>query len=301
MTFFFITFQQIFSLFLIILLGYLSVRFGLIQANVKKTLSGILLNLVIPAVIINSFQAEHDLSKAGTLAESMLLAVFVHALLIGLSALLIGKKHPDYRIERLCCIYSNAGFIGIPLLGALFGEVGSFYASIYLTVLNVFLWTQGAFSLTAGADFKESLRKLFSPTLVAVAAALCLYIFRIQLPTLLILPIRYLADMNAPFAMIVTGVSIATCNPRDLLHPRVFYVSALRQIVLPLILLLLFRAFGLTNTTAVCTLIAASCPTAAAIPMLALQYDQNEQTASGTFALTTLLSLVTIPFFMLFI
>ena len=303
MNFFLITFGQIFELFLLILLGALLWKLGLIFGEAKKSLSGILINLVIPAVILNSFQAESDTSKLEVLLEAFLLSVAAHLLLIFLSSVFIPKKNnPQAAMERLCAAYTNAGFMGIPLLTALFDVQGAFYASIYVTVFHLFLWTHGVYSLSRGGEEKGRLKKLLSPTVMTVGVSLVLYLLGIRLPRLIMEPVQWLAGMNTPLAMLVTGASLASCGLGALFeNRRIFYVTALRNLILPAILVLLFKVFGLLSTASVCVLIAACCPTAAVIPMIALQYGQDEQRASGIFAMTTVLSLFTIPLFMFFV
>lgn len=296
MELFAITFQQIAELFLLILLGYLCCKAGIVTEGAKKTLSAILLHVVIPAVILNAFLSEDVRNAAPALVTGLVLAVSAHVFMLLLAAVLLPKRRPHYRIERICAAYTNAGFMGLPLLSALFGETGAFYASIYLAVFHLFMWTQGVFSLKEKRDLRAALKQLCSPTLIAVAAAIILYFLRIRLPELLMEPIGYISDMNTPFAMLVTGVSLASYKLSELFGNRkIYYVAALRLLVFPILLWFFFRALWLSGEAVQCTALLAACPTAAVVPMVALSYEQDEKTASGAFALTTLLCLFTIP------
>ncbi|MDO4438450.1 MAG: AEC family transporter [Eubacteriales bacterium] len=306
MVYFMITLKQIIELFFIIFLGYIAFKKNIVTEESKKSFSGILINIVVPAVIINSFQSQQDLSKLKSLLFAFFLAVFVHIFLIILSSLIIRKSSgPNYKLERVACIYSNAGFMGIPLLSALFGENGAFYASLYVVVFNVFLWTQGVWSLTGFAEkgdgFKGIIKKLTTPTIISVIFSFILYILQIRLPEMILEPIRYVADMNTPFAMLVTGITIASAGVHGIFNKRIGYIVFLKQFILPAALVFVFRLLGFVDETSVCILVTAICPSAAMIPMMALQYDQDEKAASGIFVFSTLISLISVPLFMLFI
>ena len=303
MSYFFITFQQVVELFLIILVGAAAYKTGVVRSEVKKDLSSILINLVIPAVILYSFQTQMELSRLSVLGEAFFLCALVHVLLIAGSWLLLPARHSaDYAIERICTIFTNAGFMGLPLLGALFGEEGTFFASVYVAVFHLFLWTYGAFSLSKENSIRQSLKQLCSPTIAAVALALILFFADIKLPEVLLTPTGYLADLNTPLAMLATGVSLASYRLSDFFRSgRVYYIAALRLCILPALLLACFRFLGYMDTAGVCVLVAAACPTGALAPMVALRYGHNEQISSGVFAVSTLLSLFSIPIFVLFV
>ncbi|MDO4264945.1 MAG: AEC family transporter [Eubacteriales bacterium] len=303
MDIFLITFKQVVGLFLIIFVGLVCCKAGVLTDKSKKELSGLLVNIVIPAVIINSFQRQMDLSKAEVLFESFFYCIIVHICLIILAALFLPKRlGPNYSIERISVIYTNAGFMGLPLLSALFGEEGTLYAAVYVSVFHLFMWTAGTFSLTKDKSLKSAVRQLCSPTIIAVLIALLFLFLNVKLPEVLLTPLGYVADMNTPLAMIVTGVSLASIDLCELFGTRkLYYVTALRLLILPLILVGLFRLLQFSGMASDCALVSAACPTAAIAPMVAVQYGHDEKTASGIFALTTLLSLFTIPLFMLFL
>lgn len=301
MDIFLITFKQVVGLFLIIFVGVICCKAGIVTDRSKKELSGLLVNIVIPAVIINSFQRQMDLSKAEVLFESFFYCVFVHICLIFLAVVFLPKRlGPNYGIERVSVTYTNAGFMGLPLLSALFGEAGTLYASVYVSVFHLFMWTAGTFTLSKEKSFKAAFRQLCSPTIIAVLIALILLFLDVTLPEVLLTPISYVAEMNTPLAMIVTGMSLASIDFFELLRAKkLYYVTALRLLILPLILVVLFRLLHFTGMAADCVLVSAACPTAAIAPMVAVQYGHDEKMASGIFALTTLLSLFSIPLFML--
>lgn len=303
MNYFLITFQQVAELFLIILVGALAYKTGVVRGEVKKDLSNILINLVIPAIILYSFQTQMELSKLSVLGEAFFLCALAHILLIlGSRLFLPARSSADYAIERICTVFTNAGFMGLPLLGALFGAEGTFFASVYVAVFHLFLWTYGAFSLSKENSVRQSLKQLCSPTIAAVVLSLILFFADIKLPEVLLAPTGYLADLNTPLAMLATGVSLASCRLSDFFRSgRIYYMTALRLCVLPALLLVCFRLLGYTDTAGICVLVAAACPTGALAPMVALRYGHNEQISSGVFAVSTLLSLFSIPVFMLFV
>ena len=146
-----ITAQQVAELFILIGLGALGAKTGLLRPEGKQTLSNLLVNLVVPAMIINSYRMEFSAEILHNLMAAFALSTL--SILLGLViTLLFTARSRDSRtpIFRFACVFSNAGYMGLPLISALFGSEGLLYASAFFTMFNLLLWTVG-YSWSAAA------------------------------------------------------------------------------------------------------------------------------------------------------
>ena len=202
--------QQVIVLFLLIGVGTLAVKTGVLKLEHKQPLSNLLVNIVVPAMIVNSYQIELSLEILRNLL----------ALLIGTGitlALTARRKNSRTAIFRFASIFSNAAYMGFPLISALFGSEGLLYASAYVTVFNVLLWTLGYSMVSGSSDPKAVVKSLaHTPAIYAVLVGLAIYLLQIPIPALLAQPISLLGAMNTPLSMLITGMLIGILSDRIL-------------------------------------------------------------------------------------
>lgn len=154
------------------------------------------------------------------------------------------KDNPDYCIERYSAVYSNCGFIGIPLIYSVLGDEGVFYLTAYITLFNVFSWTHGLGLMEKGFHLKGLKEGLLSPVILSTAAALILFFTRIRIPGVLLDSMTYVADMNTPLAMMVAGFSVAQADLKRLFTTfRIYRASVLKLLLIPLLTVGLFAIF----------------------------------------------------------
>ena len=147
--------KQVLEMFLMILAGFICFKTGVIKEEGKKALSDLLLYLVVPAMIVNSYLVEHDSSMTGNLVRMLIYSILmVGTGLVITYAVLFSKKNKDRGIMRFACGFSNAAYMGFPLIQALFGAEGILYASVYVTVYNILLWTVGYSFVTKKVNVK---------------------------------------------------------------------------------------------------------------------------------------------------
>lgn len=295
-------FNQIAIMFMIILVGVACYKIKLIDKEMNKKLSDLVLMLINPIVIFVSYQREYDTTLLKGLLISLVLAAGTHffAILIG-PILLHGRKHKaDLVLERFAVVYSNCGFIGIPMAYGLFGSEGVFYITAYMTIFNLLVWTHGLIIMTGKSDFKSIGRALLSPSIIATVSGFILFVGRIILPQIVTETLTYLGNMNTPMAMLVAGVTIAQTDIGKLLKKlHIYYVSFLRLLFVPIIMLFIYRWFNLPEVVLLTSILAAACPTAATITLFSIRYDKNYFYASEIFAVTTIFSMGTIPIVMM--
>ncbi|MDF2869590.1 MAG: putative rane protein [Anaerocolumna sp.] len=297
-----IALNQILIMFLIMLLGFFCYKIKIINHETNRKLSDFLLLIVNPLLIFNSYQRDFNKELLLGLEISFVLAFVSHLVAMGAARLLIrGKNKQDISLERFSAIYSNCGFIGIPLINSLFGSEGVFYLTAYLTVFNVLIWTHGVVLMTGKKDMKAILKTLISPTFIAIIAGLVLFLLNVRIPEVLYRSMDYVASMNTPLAMIIAGATMAQSQLKKvLLKGRIYLVVLMKQLVIPAILVLLFHKLPIDNMILTTTVIAAGCPVAATGMLFALRFNKNHLYASELYSISTVTSLVTIPILMFF-
>lgn len=296
--------KQIAVMFILIAAGYVCGK-TILSQETGKQLSKLVLNVVNPMLIFMSYQMDFDRQLLKNLMMSVLLGAVSFALSIVMSEILFAKSSPDRKAaDKFFAVYSNCGFMGIPLINGLFGAEGVFYLTGYLTCFNILIWTHGIMLYKSG-DQKESVGKtalkvIKSPSVIAIILGVMCFVLQIRLPALAAEAAEYISSMNTPLAMIVAGVTIAGSGKvTDMLkNGRAYYISSVRLLIMPLIFVLLCRVcgyFGAPETVYMTMTAAAACPGAAMGVMYAVSFGKNPGYASNIFTLSTILSAVTLP------
>lgn len=295
------TLYQIVIMLILILVGIMCFKTNLISKETNGKLSDLILLLINPVVIFVSYQREFEPTLLSNLLISLVLAVITHVIAIVISYLLLpNKKDADMAIERFGLVYSNCGYIGIPLANGVLGSIGVFYLAAYMTIFNLFVWTHGVINMTGKKDSRTFLKALLSPAVIATILGFILFVARISLPELLVETMSYIANMNTPMAMIIAGVTIAQTNIRKLISkPRSYYIAFLKLLFVPLVVLMIFQLLPIAREVVLTSVLAAACPIGATISLFAIRYKRDYIYASELFALTTLLCVVTIPIVMM--
>lgn len=293
--------QQAFIMLVLILIGAGCFRFRLLSQSTVSEISRLVLTVVNPIVILLAYQRELKTELAVNLGWTFLLSVLSYAAAMLISYLAIpDKEGRETAIERFSCIYSNCGFMGIPLVQAMFGLEGVFYLTAFITIFNILAWTHGVMQIS-GQHSLHSLKKVLrSPAIIAIALGMFLFFTQLRLPELLTQPLAMVGELNTPLAMFVAGATIAQTNlPAVLKKPRVFYLCALRLLIIPAASLLLFLCTPFDSIIEMTVLAAAAAPSAAMCTMQCINYQKNAAYASEIFAMSTLLSILTMPLCMM--
>lgn len=293
-----ITTQQVVVLFLLIGTGVLAVKTGVLRPEHKQALSNLLVYIVVPAMIVNSYRMEFSAEILRNLLAAFGMSTL--AILAGtVITLLLTARKKDSRtpIFRFACIFSNAAYMGFPLISALFGSEGLLYASAFVTVFNILLWTMGYGFVSGSSSPKEVVRSLVrTPVLYAVIAGLAVYLLQIPIPNLIAQPLELLAGMNTPLSMMITGMLIAAGSVKSIVTDvHIWKLAAVRMVLIPAVCLALFSLLGFHGTAAQVVVLLECCPAAAITSVFAVQFGHDESFAAGSVVLTTLLSIVVLP------
>lgn len=297
-----ITATQVIELFILILCGVVMYKTNIIKEEGKGILSNLLIYLIIPAMIVDSYMAEFDQEKLVNLIRAFEYSAILLATGIGIALLVTIRADKDVKgILRMACSFSNAGYMGFPLIKALFGEEGLLYATAFLTLFNVLIWTVGLGYVAGGQSFRQVMKIIFtSPAVLSVFVGLVIFLGKIPVPEFIKTPVGMVGDMNTPISMIITGITIAGSDlPKLIKNKKLFFVITVRMILIPAVCILVMKLIGAKGEVAMITLILEACPTAAITTMLAIKYNNNEELAAGSVVFTTLLSIVTLPVYAL--
>lgn len=288
--------QRIVIMFIILVIGAFCYLKGLISKNGTKQLSTIELNLVNPVLIFMSYQKDYDSSMVTNLLWAFLLSFISFAITIGLSYVLISKKRKSYSVERFSIIYSNCGFIGIPLINGLFGSDGVLYLTAYVTFFNFLVWTHGLMTMKEKLDFSSAIKALKAPSVIAIFIGLICYFARLQLPSVPMQAMQYISDMNTPLAMIIAGATAAQTNILSVFRkPRNYVLCFFKLLLIPIVAFCVIRLFNVPSIVCTTLTIAAGCPVATTGLMFALTLDKDAEKCAELFSMSTLLSAFTLP------
>lgn len=293
-------------MFIMMLVGFICGKTGLIDFDGNKKLSRLSLWLVNPMIIFMSFQSEYSPRIAKNLAITFALCITVYALHIAVATLIVPKKNKEYAVERMSLIFSNNAFIGIPLVSSVFGKDGVIYLTMSIAAFNILIWTYGV-TLMKGekTNLRESLKKLCTPAIISVILGIVCFLCRFTLPNVIAEPLDTIGSMNTPLAMLVAGSTLAGTNLLGCLKkPRLYLICFLKLLALPALsaLSIFWLAhFGVSPMAISVVMIATACPSAAAVTMFAHAYNRDSVWASEIFAMSTLFSVVSIPAIMWFV
>ena len=292
-----IIFVQVMIIFMLLALGFVLTRIKVVTDAGLKQITDILLYTVTPCLLVNAYQKDFSQELASGLLWGFGFALIIHVVAITISTLCFPREDTKrYRVSIFGSVYSNCGYMAIPLLTASLGSDGVFFGSAYLAVFTVLYWTHGI--CVYRGDTKElSVKKLIkNPGLIGTAVALFMFLTGIKLPYVLRESVRYVSDLNTPLAMIVMGSYLAKTDfKKALTSVSVYLVSALRLLVIPVICVGIARLLPIPDMVAKSLLITAACPTAAVATLLAGKYNLDASYSAETVAISTLLSILTIP------
>jgi predicted permease len=289
--------RQTVIMLMLIAVGVLCNKTKLISESSNRDLSKFVLQVVNPAVIFMSYQTDYRPELARDLLFAFALSGVSFAVTLALAYIFVRKREDrETEIERFSAVYSNCGFMGIPLADALFGMEGVFYLTAFITVFNLLAWTHGIILISGEHSVKQVVKVFYSPTIISIALGLICFFLQIRLPDVPARAVGYIKELNTPLAMVVSGVSIANTNiPKLLRNVRVYLICALRLLVLPAAVVLSTAFLPVNEKVLVTVAVASAAPPAAMCTLQSIRYGRNALYASEIFAAGTVLSVATLP------
>lgn len=329
-----IVFNQMVSLFLLMLTGYLANRFGVIDKTFESKVSRFIVNISLPATILNAVTGS-DMAH-----DQEMLPIFIAAVSIFLVAHVVChfiqkiiRWNPTY---ELMLNYSNLGFMGIPIISTIYGGEYVLHVSIFMMTFNLSLFSYGVYllskddakskstvtasgsephsakgaSLTSAAEVSVgasetsdsqkstgfSIKKLLSPGILSAFLAIGIYLLDIRLPQHAVSLFSTVGATTTPLAMIVIGSTLAGVKFSTVFTDKELYLfSFLKLLVLPIITFFVLRFFIKDRTLLEISTILSGCPIAGNVSMLCMEYNRDVTLVSKGICISTLLSMISIP------
>lgn len=287
--------NQLISLFLMIFAGYLIARVGIMTPEFRKRLSAFTLNSAAPCVIISSV-LESDSSPL-TMVSAAGVGVLFFLLMIVFAALvvrIVRTKPEDHGLDQLMLIFTNVGFMGIPVIHSVYGPDGVARLSMFILIFNLFFFSYGVLLITRGAKF--SLKNIVNASIIAALIGLLFGVTGWHLPEAIETTLSSIGAMNTPLAMMIIGASVAHSDLRAALtNPRLYRVCLLSMVVMPLLILLVMLPLPIDRVLVGISVLLAGMPIAGNCGMICDIYRPNDMTASHAVLVSTLMSGITLP------
>lgn len=289
--------QNVLALFLLIGVGVLCAKTHLLEEKAVKAMANLVLYVATPCVIIKSCIREFDPAMLKGFLIVIAVAAVNHALLILVARTVFrGKDESRRRTLRCAMVFSNAGYMAIPLQQAILGDVGVFYCAAYVIVFNIFLWTYGVIEMRGDGEGLSARQILLNPGVIGVAVGLVLFLLSVPVPTLLADGIGHMAALNTPLPMIIIGYYLAQTNLKTALTDGAGWLSiGLRLVGMPLVAMTLLLLCGVRGDVLTACMICIATPVATACTMFATRYDRDPRLSVNLVSVSTLLSILTIP------
>ncbi len=305
--------NQLIELFIIICIGYLMFRINILNETVNRHINALIVNVTMPCMILCAVLNIDSSARPSASTVSALFAVSIGYFIVMpvLAFILVKIMRKTMRIKEnrqgaymFMLIFSNVGFMGIPLLRAAFGaqaEIAVFFAAVLNIFFNLSVFTYGVLLIGYGDEKKTSihLKSLLSPGILSALLGLLVYITNFHFPPALEAvnhTVETVGDLTPPLAMLLVGSTLASMPFGDVFNEwRVYVFSVIKQILLPILLYPLYRLLISDDLLFNVMFIEFLMPVANIALILCTQYNLDKKFASKVIFITTILSLVTIP------
>ncbi|WP_027398175.1 AEC family transporter [Anaerovorax odorimutans] len=291
-------------IFIMIIPGILLSKKDIINENQSKGISTIVVNITWPCLVISGMQipfSKETLISCGYIFIIMIVAFALAFALSYVSVKLIKLKIEKAYLFTFMLVFANTGFIGIPVINAIYGKKAVFYASMVEMANDIFIFTIGIIliQLSAGEKAKINLKELISPGIFGIIIGFCLFLFNYKLPGFLGESVNMIGSATTPLTMLVIGLQLGQINIKELLGDlNLYLLSFLKLIIIPGVVFLLMR-FALNDISllAKVIIIEFAMPVATCTSIFSQQYNSDVPFATKGILLSTVFSIITIPIF----
>lgn len=292
--------NQIIVLFLLMGLGFGLAKSKLLDKPTTDKLIWLLCYVVMPCLVFNAFQIPYSAELWHNFMLVGGLSCAIHVLFIVLSKLLLNTR----RLQRqgiaeqmqFTAVYSNCGFMGLPLVVALVGSNGAFYGSVYIAVNGIFVWTDGLLTHSGRLDRSALVKVLLNPNTLAAIIGCLFFVLSIQLPSALHDAVGHVGKMNTALAMILVGAAMAPVKIGKIWSSGAAWLSVLmRNLLFPAVVLAGLLALHIGGDMLLVVLALSACPVAGMSVIFAQLTGKSTDFPVKSLTLSTLASLVTLP------
>ena len=285
--------EQMTVLFIIMLVGYITFKKDILNENINKKISGIVLYVANPALILSSVMGDNSKIKGESLAIMVVVSILAYAILIGISFIvpklfMVNKK--SIKTYSIMLVFSNISFMGMPIVRSLVGDGGLLYAAIYVIPFNVLIYTYGVAMLTSNYNNNSDKRG------IASVLAILIFVANINTPYVIKESCDMLGNLTAPLSMMVIGASFATIDIKGLFTDiKLVLFFLFKQFIIPIVGITILRLFVKDEMIIDVMFVMLATPVASMVAMLTQEYDGDYLLATRGVALSTIISVISIP------
>lgn len=291
------------TLLILIIPGFTLKKLKIMNGDSAKHLNKGLIYVFQPAMLISSYLRPFDAQIMKSSLYVLLFSFLSHLLFTVVAFLAFKKTEIDKRnVYRFAMVFSNAGFMGIPVIKAVLGEHAGIYASFYCVFFQIFIWSVGSFIYTGDKKYMSVKKMILNPGVIPVLIGVVCFITPIgaHVPEVVKGAIKYLSEMVIPVSMMIVGIRLAECELGGIFkNYRLFICVLLRLFALPALFFVLLWGFKLIgfydDAAAASALICSSAPVAASTNSFAEMYNGDGPEASKLVSISTVLSVVSMP------
>lgn len=289
-------------MFLLVAIGFLIRKRGIVNTEGRMNMIDLCLHLTLPFNVLNSFMRKWDWNLFKACGIILLLSVGLNAVSVFFSMILF-RKQEEKRQKSLKygTIISNSGFLGNPMVEGIYGADGLLYAALFMLPVRIVMWTVGMAVFLKGEKGKLWKNILTHPCIVAIYAGVIVMISGVQFPTFVEKTITGISNCNTPLSMMLVGMMLAEVKPKGLIDKTMVFYASVRLLVIPAVIFALTAYLPIDGMLRGITVIMAGMPAPITTALLSAKYGGDEQYATGMIFLSTLLSLITLPLWCLFL
>lgn len=289
-------------MFLLVGIGFLVRKRGIVNMEGRMNMIDLCLHLTLPFNVLNSFMRKWDWNLFKACGIILLLSVGLNAVSVFFSAILFNKQEEKRQKSlKYGTIISNSGFLGNPMVEGIYGADGLLYAALFMLPVRIVMWTVGMAVFLKGQKGKLWKNILTHPCIVAIYAGVIVMVSGVQVPTFVEKTITGISNCNTPLSMMLVGMMLAEVNPKGLIDTPMVLYALLRLLAIPGVIYVLTAYLPIDSMLRGITVIMAGMPAPITTALLSAKYGGDEKYATGMIFLSTLLSLITLPLWCLFL
>lgn len=290
--------NEIIALIILILLGFVCYKIKLFNQQSSQMMSTLVIKITFPLMIIVSMNRKFTkelMHNSLTLIGISIAAYTIILIFAEWWGRKTNKPHEQSAVLKWSTVFGNCSFMGFPVVNAIYGSEGVFYAAVF-NMFYIFLMFSYGIAILQKGSIKAVWKSLLNPGLIATMIGFLMFSLQLTLPYVILRPMQMVSDMTIPLALIVTGISLAQIPLRELIRPiDIWVVSFLRLILLPAAVLLILPQFHLNQYLIAIPAILLGTPTALTAGAFAMTYRLDDRLASKGVVLSNFLSIITMP------
>ena len=314
-----IIFGQMLVLLAMMAVGFFCYKKNWVSDETAGHLSKLVVNVFNPILVVNGVLGQNSVDAGNSVAWNSMFIVAYFVLLMVVGSFLPALLRPEAKhksIYRLMTIFSNVGFMGIPVIKSIFGDGAMIYVAFYILGYNIMLYTVGMFlAQKAGAEEQEVrntlalekksgvaefFKRLINPGVVAALFAVVIFAFGIQLPEPVLTFCDYMGNTTIPLSMIMIGISMAQANVKEVFTDwRIYVFILLRMIALPIAVTFALKgvvaAYAIDPVVFGVFVVELGMPVGSIIVMMTRECGADAAYCTRGVVLSTLASIITIP------